>query len=211
MNLQLFICLLFGLQLLYLWIGRRSSKHLKNKEDYYLAGKSVRLLPLTLTFLATQVGGGLVLGAAEEAYHFGWSVLFYPLGASLGLIALGCGIGKKLSRFNVSTVAEIFEVVYRSPFLKKVASLFSILSLFMILIAQIIASHKFLVSVGLDNTALFVLFWMTVILYTTQGGLKAVISTDNAQAIFFSLIFLGCFGWTLFFQPPLLDSLVTSS
>jgi SSS family solute:Na+ symporter len=53
-----------------------------------------------------------------------------------------------------------------------------------------IASHKFLVSMGLTNTSLFLLFWTIVIIYTAQGGLKAVISTDLVQAAFFSLVFV---------------------
>lgn len=205
MDLKLFVLLLFSLQVLYWFIGNRASKNLQGKEDYFLAGKTVKLFPLMMTFLATQVGGGLVLGAADEAYHFGWSVLLYPLGASLGLIALGAGIGRKLSEFKVSTVAEIFEVVYKSPLLKKIASILSVISLFMILVAQVIASHKFLVSLGFNNTALFLSFWAIVILYTTQGGLKAVISTDIAQASFFSIVFLGCFGFSIFSNPTLLD------
>lgn len=201
MNLPLFIFLLFALQFLYWMIGRHSSKNIQNNEDYFLAGKSVQLFPLMMTFLATQVGGGLVLGAADEAYKYGWGVLFYPLGQALGLILLGAGIGKKLAEFKVSTVAQIFEVVYKSAKLKKIASILSILSLFMILIAQIIASSKFLVSIGFDNVPLFILFWGIVILYTAQGGLKAVISTDLIQAAFFSIVFLSCFGYVLYSFP----------
>jgi len=40
-----------------------------------------------------------------------------------------------------------------------------------------------------------------VILYTTQGGLRAVISTDIIQAVFFSGVFLLCFGFVLFYNP----------
>ena len=82
MNITIFIALMFSLQFFYWVIGQRASKILNNKEDYFLAGKSVRLFPLMMTFLATQVGGGLILGAADEAYRFGWPVLLYPLGAS---------------------------------------------------------------------------------------------------------------------------------
>ncbi len=212
MNVTTFIILLFGLQLFYWAVGKRASKNLNTKDDYFLAGKTVRLFPLMMTFLATQVGGGLVLGAADEAYRFGWAVLLYPLGASLGLIALGAGIGSKLAKFNVSTVAQIFEVVYKSPFLKKVASVLSIVSLFMILVAQIIASNKFLLSIGFSNTALFIAFWAIVMLYTSQGGLKAVISTDLVQATLFSTVFLFCLGLVLYtkgavaFQMPVIDS-----
>ena len=198
MNVSIFVSLLFSLQFFYWIVGRRSSKNLNNKEDYFLAGKNVRLFPLMMTFLATQVGGGVVLGAADEAYQFGWPVLLYPLGASLGLILLGAGIGRKLAEFHVSTVAQIFEVAYRSVMLKRMASILSVVSLFMILVAQIIASNKFLVSLGFSNTPLFIAFWAIVIIYTAQGGLKAVISTDIVQAAFFSTVFLLCFAFVLY-------------
>lgn len=203
MNITIFISMLFCLQFFYWLVGQRASKKVKGQEDYFLAGKDVRLFPLMMTFLATQVGGGVFLGAADEAYLFGWPVLLYPLGVALGLILLGCGVGRKLAGFQVSTVAQILEVVYGSPMLKKMASLLSILSLFMILVAQIIASNKFLVSMGLTNVPLFILFWAIVIIYTAQGGLRAVISTDMVQAAFFSGVFLLCFGFVLYYEPAI--------
>lgn len=193
MNITLFICLLFALQIFYWFVGRRFSQKTTSQKDYFLAEKAVKLFPLTMTFLATQVGGGFILGAAEEAYQFGWMVLFYPLGAALGFVALGSGVGRKLASLPISTVAEIFEVAYGSVIMKKIASTLSVISLFMILVAQIVASSKFLFSTGLMSTPLFILFWAVVIVYTARGGLKAVIATDVAQAAFFSVAFLACF------------------
>lgn len=201
--MSIFVFLLFGLQCLYWYIGRYTSKNLKGKEDYFLAGKSVKLFPLMMTFLATQVGGGVILGAADEAYKFGWAVLCYPLGAALGLMLLGLGVGRKLASLKISTVAQIFEVVYCSPTLKRIASTLSILSLFMVLVAQIIASNKFLVSLGFENNFLFIAFWAVVIIYTSQGGIKAVISTDMAQVLYFATVFLLCFGFVFFFNPSI--------
>lgn len=203
MDISIFVTMLFGLQFFYWFVGRRASKKVKGKEDYFLAGKSVSFFPLMMTFLATQVGGGVILGAADEAFVYGWPVLLYPLGAALGLILLGCGVGRKLAGFQVSTVAQIFEVVYKSVMLRKIASILSMISLFMILVAQIIASQKFLVSLGFSNIPLFVLFWSIVIIYTAQGGLKAVISTDMVQAAFFSCVFFLCFGTVLLFEPSI--------
>ncbi|CRX38561.1 sodium:solute symporter family protein [Estrella lausannensis] len=197
MDTTFFLILLFTLQVLYWIVGRFSSKAPKGKEEYFLANRKVSLFPLAMTFLATQVGGGVVLGAAEEAYQYGWPVLFYPLGSSLGLVLLGVGFGRRLATLNVSTVAEVFEKVYGSSVQRKAASLLSIVSLFMVLVAQIIASSKFMVSLGVKSVPLFILFWGIVILYTARGGLKAVISTDLVQAAFFSLVFALLFGWTL--------------
>jgi SSS family solute:Na+ symporter len=210
MSITAFILFLFGLQAICLIVGAISARGLKTQGDYFLAGKGVSFFPLMMTFVATQVGGGLVLGSAEEAYHFGWSVLFYPIGASLGLLLLGVGLGRKLAQFQVSTIAQIFEVVYKSPVLKKIASLLSIASLFMILAAQIIASNKFMVSLGVESPILFVAFWAIVILYTALGGLKAVIATDYIQAGFFIAAFLLCFGYVAytadFSAPQLLQA-----
>lgn len=201
MNITIFASMLFCLQFFYWLVGQRASRNIKDTNEYFLAGKSVRLFPLMMTFLATQVGGGIILGAADEAYQFGWPVLLYPMGAALGLMVLGLGVGRQLAGFQVSTVAELFEVVYGSVFLRKVASLLSVVSLFMILVAQVIASRKFMVSIGFDHVPLFILFWSIVIFYTTQGGLKAVISTDTVQAAFFSIVFLLCFGCACWFEP----------
>lgn len=208
MNLPLFIMALFLSQLICLWIGKCSAKGMKEQDDYFLAKRSVRFFPLMMTFVATQIGGGLVLGAADEAYRYGWSVLFYPLGTSIGLILLGLGCGKKLHSLNLGTVAEIFEVKYGSSFLRKIASLLSIVSLFMIFVAQLIASKKFMVALGFDSALCFNAFWAIVILYTAIGGLKAVISTDIFQAIAFIAIFILCLCISLNHLPMGINTII---
>ena len=116
----------------------------------------------------------------------------------LGFVVLALGIGKKLARYQVSTVAELLEVFYGSAVLKKMASILSIASLFMILIAQVIASRKFMVSLGIDHNLLFLGFWGIVIIYTVMGGLKAVVKIDIIQALYFILVFAGAFGMILY-------------
>lgn len=201
MNLSIFLSMLFGLQLFYWAVARSTSKEVTDNQDYFLAAKSVTFFPLMMTFVGVIVGGGVVLGSAEEAYLYGWPVYFYPLGGALGLMVLGTSIGRRLAELPVSTTAQILELVYGSPLLKKIASLLSMVSLFMILVGQIIASGKFLVSLGISSTPLFVVFWAIVIIYTVQGGLKAVISTDLVQATFFMGAFLFCMGYVLYEVP----------
>lgn len=195
MNQWLFISLLFALQAICFFIGRQAGKTSKDQTDYFLAGKSLRFFPLLMTFVATQIGGGVILGAAEEAYRYGWIILLYPIGQALGFVLLACGIGKRLAQFRVSTVAQIFEVVYKSPRLKQFASILSMVSLFMILVAQFIGSKKFMMSLGIDSMPIFLGCWAIVILYTSLGGLKAVVATDVVQAVFFLAVFVFCFFW----------------
>ncbi len=197
MNFTLFIIVLFATQFLCLLLASRASKKIKNQEDYFLAGKSLKFFPLMMTLIASQIGGGMILGATEEAYQYGWYVLLYPLGTCLGFVALALGMAKLLYRFNVSTIAQIFEVAYKAPNLKKLASLLSIISLFMIFVGQLIASKKFLISVGLPSDMIFMGFWAIVILYTVVGGLQAIVAADMFQATFYIAIFLSCFLYAL--------------
>jgi SSS family solute:Na+ symporter len=102
-----------------------------------------------------------------------------------------------MAEFKVSTVAQLFEVVYRSPGLKKMASLLSIVSLFMIFVAQVIASKKFMLSLGMEGELFFIAFWALVVLYTVVGGLRAVVAIDIIQALFFIAIFFGCAAYVI--------------
>lgn len=209
MSLTVFISVLIFLQILCLWVGKRASRNLKDSQGYFLADKEVRFFPLLMTFIATQIGGGLVLGAAEEAYRFGWTVLCYPLGACLGFVVLALGVGKRLAQFQVSTVAELLGLVYQSRLLKTMASLLSMTSLFMILVAQVIASRKFMGSLGVEQTELFLVFWGIVIIYTVMGGLKAVVSIDIIQALFFITVFVGGVSYVLFYDSLSVSTLMS--
>jgi solute:Na+ symporter, SSS family len=210
MNFPIFISVLFLIQIICLFIGSKIAKKVNSQEDYFLAGKGLGFFPLLMTFIATQIGGGMILGATEEAYQYGWYVFFYPLGAALGFILLSLGLGKKMYQYKVSTIAQIFEVVYRSKRLKQVASLLSIISLFMIFVGQMIASKKFMVSMGFDHQAVFVACWVIVIVYTIMGGLQAVVATDILQALFFIAVFFGCFAYALMTSPVDVSSVIQS-
>lgn len=198
MNILFFITLLSSLILASIWLGKRAAAKTKTHEDYFLMGRGIRVIPLAMTLLATQVGGGALMGAAEEAYVRGWSVLFYPLGMVIGLLALGLGYGAKMRALNLTTVPEIFEKIYGSIRLRKIASLLSIASLFFILVGQAIAARKFFFAIGLNGNVLFILFWSVLIIYTVMGGLRAVVNTDILQAGFILAAFgIACFcTWT---------------
>lgn len=184
MNVPLFIGLVGLLGSLCLWIGKSASNDLKSSDEYFLMGRGLKTFPLALTLLATQLGGGSLIGAAEEAYHLGWWVLLYPLGTSLGLFILGMGFGGKLRQMEISTIAEIFEKVYGSPMMRQIASLLSIGTLFFILVGQGIAARLFFAALGVKAPWIFPLFWSVLIFYTVMGGLKAVVNTDILQALF---------------------------
>lgn len=192
MNLPFFIGQLFILALLFLWVGKRYSTNTQNKEDYVTGGRCLRFWPLTLTFLATQIGGGVILGSADEAYSRGWSVLCYPLGSCLGMILLALGFGARLQKLRLKTIAELLELRYNSPALRLTASLVLTASLFFILVAQSIAAREFFATLGVGTIG-FLFFWGLMVLYTSVGGLQRVAYTAVVQSLFMMAALLVAF------------------
>lgn len=175
------------------------------KDDYALAGKNVSFLPLMLTFLATQVGGGLMIGCADDAYNYGWWVLLFPTGYAIGLLILSFGVARRIVELKVSTIAEIFEKVYGSSFLRKVCSILSIISLLLIFSAQVIATRKFFSSYGIEQNWFLIVLWVGIITYTVTGGLAAVIATDIVQLIFVAIAFVSCILFILINNPEFIS------
>lgn len=178
-------------------IGFVFSKTAKKSSDYFLGDRSLGWFMLMMTFVATQVGGGFILGTAEASFEHGFFGIFYSLGQAFGFLALGLGFGAKLQSLKLTTASDLFETYYKSPGLKKFAAALSIIALTGILIAQAVALRKFMFSMGWDNEWIFLASWLVVILYTTQGGFLAVVWTDLLQATLMIAILVAAFYFTL--------------
>lgn len=201
MNFSVFLFCLLGIQVFCFYVGHRCGSGVSSdRESYFLAGRSLKVFPLMMTFIATQIGGGVLLGAAEEAFSYGYGVVLYPFGVSLGLILLGMGPGRKLASGSLFTVVAIFEVVYRSKALRKIAFFLSAVSLFFILVAQVVALDKLFCTFPYGKF-LVLGFWMILACYTSTGGFRGVVKTDMIQALFLLVAVVGC-GVAVWFCAP---------
>lgn len=179
-------------------IGYRASKTIKTLDDYFLAGRKLGIFALTITLIATQLGGGVILGTSKESFTIGIYGLLYVASITLGFIILACGVAARLRAFNVHTTSELFELRYKSVFLKKCASLFSMISLCGLLAAQVVASRNLMLSLNVYHELFFIIFWVFVIGYTMLGGLRAVVNNDIFQLSFIIAVFCGIFIFELF-------------
>lgn len=189
----LFYIIFLLLGVVYFCMAYFISKSVKSVEDYFLADRKLNLFQVSISLIATQLGGGFILGTSEKAYSQGYFGLFYVLGICLGLIMLACGMAAKLRAFGVNTTAQLFEVYYKSITLKRIASLCSIMSLTGIFAAQIIGSRALMVSLGVYNPIIFIGFWALIISYAIIGGLKAIVQNDIFQLAVIILVFVGLF------------------
>tara|TARA_R110002110_G_C13469647_1_gene720025 strand:- start:5783 stop:7078 length:1296 start_codon:yes stop_codon:yes gene_type:complete len=159
-----------------------------DSEGYFFANRSLSGVSLAATLLATQVGGGMLIGIGDMAYTSGLMGYMYALGQILGLIFVLLFFSKKFQCLKLKTTSEIFTTVYQSPLLRKSASILSVISLSIILIAQAVAIKKLFVSIGFTTNMPLYILWAIVVAYTSFGGFAAVVKTDIIQ------IFLICSG-----------------
>ena len=198
MDYYIFVSLFAVLGVMYMIIGFIASRNITTTQDYFLAGRKLGLWSLSLTLIATHLGGGVIIGTCDAAYVSGMYGIFYTLGIALGLLVLACGFASKLRSFNVSTIAELLEKKYDSVFLRKIASILSILSMGGILIGLVVSSRRFMIGCGIDSDWILYIFWVFLIAYTVIGGLKAVVMTDSLQVAVIVAIFFGVFGYVVY-------------
>jgi len=209
MNLSLlFYATITVFGIIYIVLALLPRKQIKNKTDYFLAGRNLGVLKATCTLIATQLGAGLLLGTSQQAYHMGLYSLLFTFGISIGLIILGCGLAGKLRSLQIVTTTQIFEKKYHSQILRKLASLLVTFTLCGILVGNMVASKSLMHSLGFESDFFFALFWLFIIVYTMIGGLHAVVLTDLVQVSFIVLVFVGITIFS-FFAPHHLFSIST--
>ena len=172
-----------------LLVGYYLTKNRNSVEQYYFEKKQMGFFSLSLTLLATQIGGGAVIGSAEVAYFHGIKSFYYAAGISLGFVMVSCGLGTRMFQIGAQTIPEIFSLKYNSFLLKKIVACCSVLTLFLILTAVLVAGRKLFYSLGFTQDIFFVIAAIAFIAYTSQGGLKAVVYTDLIQISFIIMIF----------------------
>lgn len=196
-NELFFAIILFFITFLWASIAFIIGKSIKNLSDYFLADTSLTTMPLTLTLLATQVGAHFLSGIAQQAYFLGYYALFYALGISSGFLFLSLGIAERLRFLSIKTTADLFETVYNSIFLKKIASLFSIISLWGILIVQLVTLNSIILTLGILDESILIIFWLAIIITTVHGGLSSIVAIDIFKQLLiittFVMIFLYSF------------------
>lgn len=207
MDQTLFILVFTTLSIMYLIIGLYASRSIKTTTDYFLAGRNLGVGSVTFTLIATQLGGGIILGTSSKAYVLGIYGILYTLGICIGFLILGLGFAAKLRDANINTTAEVFEKKYDSHTLKKIASLLSIITMSGILVAQVVASRELLHGLDVYNQLVFIGFWAFLILYTMIGGLYAVVLTDTVQVVLIIIVFGGLWISALWQEPTSFFSL----
>ena len=169
--------------------GVMKAKKINTTDDFLVAGRNVNWFLLFCTMGATVIGGGYSIGAIAKTYEWGILMLLVSTGGYLHFIFSGLVVAPQFRKAELYTVAGYFGFRFgEGPrFLVLILSL--LFSVF-IVAAQMAAFGTVTAAILPDLAgSADMLRWaillggLMVVIYSTAGGLMAVIHTDLFQFI----------------------------
>lgn len=167
-----------------LYIGYRSSKKVQSSDDFAVAGNKITWPILFATLAASFLGGGASMGRAGQTFDHGYAFMFAAIAFPLATMVVGIFIAPKLKKYkNAHTVGDIMEHHYGVS-ARMFTGVFSLLFCVGILGTQALAiGTVFNTLLGIDVVTGIIIGMAVVLVYSTMGGMWAVIQTDVIQFV----------------------------
>ena len=157
-------------------------------KEYYLSGRALGPWALAFTFAATSASGGTFMGFPSLIYRYGWILALWIAGyVVVPLVTMGV-MGKRLNqvarRLGAITIPDLLRDRYRSAKLGVLASMVIIIFQSAFMLAQFKAGGLIMHTLfGLSYETGLLIFTLSVVLYTSFGGFRAVVWTDVMQGV----------------------------
>ncbi len=177
------ILVVLGYLAILIGIGFYARKRSKDLEGFAVAGRKLAFFTAMCTIIASEWGGGVVMGVTEDAHAFGISAYIYPLTMGLGLIILGLTLAKKYWHMDTITMGQFLHKRF-SARVDVIAAILMVFSLTLVTASQVRAAGLLGSTVfGIPFTLAAVIFVIAFCVYISIGGLWAVAFNDSFQLI----------------------------
>src|SRR3990170_264116 len=181
-----------------LGIGFYFLKKNKNADDYFVGGRNMDSIHVGLSVVATDVGGGFSIGLGGLGFVMGvsgsWMLFTGLIGAWMSAVLLIPRVSRMKNFKELYTFPQIFEYFYNHK-VALIAGIISAIGYIGFTSSQILAGAKLASAsfIDLDMETALLIMGAIVIVYTSLGGIKAVIYTDTVQwlVLMAGLIFIG--------------------
>ncbi|UJF19161.1 sodium/pantothenate symporter [Vibrio sp. SS-MA-C1-2] len=170
------------------FITKRHQKSGGFLSEYLIGNRTMGGFVLAMTLAATYTSAGSFIGGPGAAYKMGlgW-VLLAMIQVPAAWLTLGV-LGKKFAiearRHNALTLNDMLYARYQHRGIVIFASLSLLLAFFGTMVVQFVGGARLLQTItGLSYMHGLMIFAITVGLYTSIGGFRAVVMTDTIQGI----------------------------
>jgi len=150
----------------------------RDRADFFVAGRSLSWPVLVFTLLSSWIGAGSLLAGAENAYKNGFVALWQPLGGWIGLLIIAV-IAGRARHFAQFTVPDLLEARYNSA-ARVLATIAIVISYTIITSYQFIGGGDILHLIFPEierRTGLYIIAGF-VIFFTAAAGMASIAYLD---------------------------------
>ncbi|HHY39408.1 MAG TPA: sodium/panthothenate symporter [Clostridia bacterium] len=153
--------------------------------EFFLSGRDLGGFVLAMTLVATYVSAGSFVGGPGTAYVMGLGWVFLAMSQMpTGYLTLAM-LGKKFaiiaSKIKAITIVDFLRQRYESNAVAVIGSIAIVVFLIASMVAQWVGAARVLQAVGFSYHVGLAVFAITVLIYVTVGGFRAVALTDALQ------------------------------
>lgn len=175
-----------------LFVGVVATKKIKNTDDFFVAGRKTSQLVITSTLIASEIGGGAMIASVGLGYSAGWGgTLWYMAPFGIGAILFALLFAKKVKeegdKYRYQSMFEWLEGRFGGYIpIRLVGGFIMLVGLFGAMAAQYVAMGTALnIIAGISVNSGAILGGIVLIIYSSLGGLYAVMWTDVLQMFIF--------------------------
>ncbi|XP_059479015.1 sodium-coupled monocarboxylate transporter 1-like [Neocloeon triangulifer] len=159
------------------------SKKQDTAKEYLMGGKSMGMLPVSISLIASFVSGITLLGVPAEMYQHGTqysaaAISFVLIGWTTATIFLPI-----YSKLGISSSYEYLELRFNKKVRRLCSVMYAIALMFYIPVVIYVPALAFSQVTGINVHVVTPITCLVCIFYTTLGGLRAVVWTDALQTL----------------------------
>lgn len=166
------------------WVSRDRKGHLKDTNDYFLAGNSLPWWAIGASLIAANISAEQIIGMSGSGYVIGLAIASYEWMAAITLMIVGKYFLPLFIKHRIYTMPQFLEQRYDHRVRTVLAIFWLGVYIFVNLTAVLwlgaLAIHT-ISGVGIGQS--MVLLGLFSLAYSLYGGLKAVAMTDIIQVV----------------------------
>jgi SSS family solute:Na+ symporter len=155
----------------------------KDSADFLVAGRRLGPTLYTGTMAAVVLGGASTVGGVGLGYKWGISGMWLVVAIAIGLLALSLFFAGRIQRLEVYTVAQMLRLRYGIDATSSSGIVMAAYTLMLSVTSTIAYATVFNVLFGTDRAVSVIIGGVTVMLYSSIGGMWSITLTDMVQFI----------------------------
>uniref|UniRef100_A0A1A9UN92 Sodium-coupled monocarboxylate transporter 1 n=1 Tax=Glossina austeni TaxID=7395 RepID=A0A1A9UN92_GLOAU len=187
--LMLVVCAIVGIYFGFIEKKQKGSKRSLEQRrgsealDYLVGGRKMKVVPVSLSLVASFVSGISLLGTSTEIYVYGTQYAFILITLAISGVVSWYVFLPVFYNLQLTSTYEYFEMRFDKAIRLFGSTLFSVGTITWLPIVIYVPALAFNQVTGINIHIVTPVVCVVCIFYTTVGGLKAVVWTDVIQTV----------------------------